>query len=168
MRELQNALHYLGDRGLIIVATVDIGSGISAGITMDGCVFVEKGGETGIIEKYRENPEAFLTEVPEILGEPVPIQPPPAPSSPRPGQFYPNHAFEGLLVDIEDFLDRDPSLTDEIRRDLASDVATLKIQVSRNVKNKPVIKALLGNLSSVPPIAPLVRALNSIVDAYIE
>jgi len=168
VKELQAALHYLGDRGLIIVASVDIRSGISAGITMDGCVFVEKGGETGIIGRYRENPEAFVTEIPEISSEPLSVQPAQPPSSPQPRQFYPDHALEGLLFDIEDFLRKDSSLTDELGRDLASDVATLKIQVSRNVKNKPVIRALLGNLSTVPSIAPLVRALDCIVDAYVE
>ena len=166
-RELQNAVHYLGDRGLIILASVDVRFGISAGITMEGSAFVEKGGETGIIARYRENPEAFVTELPEIQSEPMPVQPLEVPSAPQPRPPFPSRTVEALLVDIEDFLRKDPSLKDDTRTDLTSDVATLNIQVSRNVKNKAVIRALLGNLSSVSSIAPLVTALDCIVDAYV-
>src|SRR4030042_4433635 len=54
--ELQKALDYLGDRGLIILASFDRFGGISAGMTIEGSIFVEKGGETGMIEKNRQSP----------------------------------------------------------------------------------------------------------------
>jgi hypothetical protein len=56
----------------------------------------------------------------------------------------------------------------EAKRDLLSDLATLKIQMERNVKNRQIIDVVLGNLSSIPSIAPLVTGLNSIVEAYFK
>ena len=53
----------------------------------------------------------------------------------------------------------------EAKNDLLSDLATLKIQMERNVKDKRIIDAVLGNLSCIPSIAPLVTGLNSIVEA---
>ena len=54
----------------------------------------------------------------------------------------------------------------ETRKDVFSDLATLKIQMARNVKNKAVIGAMLESLAAIPSIAPLVTALNCIVVAY--
>src|SRR4030042_3565625 len=58
--EVQKAINYLGDRGFIILASFDMVGGIGAGITIEGSVFVEKGGETGIIEQYRKRPQTFV------------------------------------------------------------------------------------------------------------
>ncbi len=55
--ELQKALNYLGDRGLVILAGLDPFGGISAGITMEGSSFVEKGGETGVIKDHLKRPQ---------------------------------------------------------------------------------------------------------------
>src|SRR4030043_1532266 len=54
---LQKAINYLGDRGLIILASFDMFGGISAGITIEGSIFVEQGGETGVIQQYRKTPQ---------------------------------------------------------------------------------------------------------------
>lgn len=60
--ELQKALNFLGDRGLVILAGLDPFGGISAGITMEGSSFVEKGGETGIIKQFRKSPQPSRAE----------------------------------------------------------------------------------------------------------
>lgn len=166
--ELQAALHYLGDRGLIILASIDMASGISAGITIEGSVFVEKGGETGIIKKYRQDPESFLRDIPVSEREAPLVQQISASPIQKQKRFFPDRALNALLLDIEDFLENDDMLTEEIRKDLRSDVATLKIQISRNIKNKAVIEALLADLSRIPSIAPLVTGLACIVDTYLE
>ncbi len=166
MAELQRAMQYLGDRGLIILASLDPLGGISAGITIDGSVFVENGGETGVIAKYRADPQAFA----EIAFEPqVPSAPPGQIVTKVPdGEYtaYAGQAIDAILADIEAMLGRDPHVTAETRRDVLSDLATLKIQMARNVKNKAVIGAMLESLAEVPSIAPLVTALNCIVVAY--
>ncbi len=166
--ELQKAIEYLGDRGLIILASLDMFGTISAGITMDGSVFVEEGGETGIIGKYRENSGSFLVEAPEAPARTAaPITAPRAREE-RPRPFHPGRAIEALLLDIEEILLNDTGVIDETKKDLLSDLATLRIQVSRNVKNRAVIKALIDNLSGIQSIAPLVTGLNCIVEAYFD
>ena len=166
--QLQEALHILGDKGLVILAGFDPLGGISAGITIEGSVFVEKGGDTGIIATYRKDPESFLTGPvePSVLPfeaearEELPVEV----ESPN----YAGRAVEAILSDMEDMLARDPGVTQEVKRDLLSDLATLKIQMARNVKSKAVIGAILENLSGIPSIAPLLTALKSIVIAYYE
>ncbi|MFB3885075.1 MAG: hypothetical protein ACE144_07585 [Thermodesulfobacteriota bacterium] len=153
--ELQKAINYLGDRGLIIVANLDRSGGISAGMTIDGSIFVEKGGETGMIAQYRKNPPPFAS--------------PPFQSSPpatEEGLFFPRRTVEALLEDIQEVLERDDTLADQARKDLFSDLATLKIQLERNVKNRQIIKVVLDSLSSVPSIGPLVTSLKCIVEGY--
>jgi flagellar biosynthesis regulator FlaF len=182
--KLNKALIYLGDRGLVITASMDMTGGISAGITADGSIFVEKGGETGIIGEYRrsrglvtdsEAPDALTTTpfnpAPAAAAPCAPCAPAPAGASKTAGEgretrFFASRAVSAILDDIQDMLERDNSVSAELRTDLVSDLATLKIQVARNVKNKAVIQAMLENLSGIPSVTPLVTALNCIVDAY--
>ena len=163
---LQKSVQYLGDRGFIILASLDALGGISAGITIEGSVFVEDGGETGIIGRYRSDPTAFV----EALPEPQAPTLTPEEKAPRFPQremvSYAGRAIDAILADIEDMLDRDPNVSPETKNDVLSDLATLKIQMERNVKNKAVIGAMLESLAEVPSIAPLVTALNCIVMAY--
>ena len=166
--ELQKALDFLGDRGLIILASFDMFGGISAGITIEGSSFVEKGGETGIIEQYRRRPQPFLGTPP---GPSFPAVAPPDIETLNEEKRTPSpagRAVEAILADIKDILERDDTVSAEARKDLFSDLATLRIQMERSVKNRPVIDALLNNLSGIPSIAPLVAGLNSIINAYLR
>ena len=80
--------------------------------------------------------------------------------------FFARRAVEAILEDIEDVLERDDTVAAEAKKDLLSDLVTLKIQMERNVKNRQIVNVVLGNLSSIPSIAPLVTGLNYIVEAY--
>jgi hypothetical protein len=167
--ELQKALQYLGDRGLVILAGLDPLGGVSAGITIEGSVFVEEGGETGIIERYHKDRGAFITTSPEVpsMASFFPADSiDTSPGTEKQGAFYAGRAINAILADIEEILDRDADVSTETKRDVLSDLATLKIQMERNVKNKAVIGAMLESLAEVPSIAPLVTALNCIVMAY--
>jgi hypothetical protein len=166
--DLKKAIHYLGDRGLIILASLDMFGAISAGITMEGSVFVENGGETGVIGRYRKDPQTFMVDLPELPSEPAATRAIETTYEEKRTPFYAVRAVDALLLDIEDILEKDDTVPGEIKKDLLSDLATLKIQVSRNVKNKAVISALLDNLSGVRSIAPLVTGLNCIIEAYLE
>lgn len=183
--KLEKALFHLGDRGLVITASMDMAGNISAAITAEGSIFVEKGGETGIIGEYRKS-RGFMMgfEAPDTFTT-VPFNPAPAAAAPigpfapapaganktneerREAPFFASRAVNAILEDIEDMLERDNSISTELRTDLVSDLATLKIQMARNVKNKAVIQAMLENLSGIPSVAPLVTAFNCIVDAYL-
>jgi hypothetical protein len=80
--------------------------------------------------------------------------------------FFGRRAVKAILEDIEDVLERDNTVAVEAKKDLFSDLATLKIQMERNVKNRQIINVVLGNLSGIPSIAPLVTGLNCIIEAY--
>jgi hypothetical protein len=154
--ELQKALNYLGDRGFIILASFDMFGGISAGITIEGSIFVEKGGETGIIEQYRRSPQTSGG---------IPLEP----ASPAiDGPFFPRRAMEAILEDIEEVIKRDDTVAADVKKDLLSDLATLKIQVERTVKSREIINVVVGNLSRVPSVAPLVTGLNSILEVFLR
>jgi len=167
-KELQKALDYLGDRGLIILASFDVFGGISAGITVEGSIFVEKGGETGIIEQYRENPKTFVRTPPEPSSPAIDREKAETVHEEKQRLFFARCAVEAILKDIEDVIERDDTMAAEGKKDLLSDLATLKIQMERNVKNRQIINVVLGNLSGIPSIAPLVTGLNCIVEVYFK
>jgi hypothetical protein len=164
--EIQKAINYLGDRGLIILASFDMLGGISAGITIEGSIFVEKGGETGIIEQYRKNPQSFVRTPSEPSPPAIDRERAEAVNEEKQNPFFARRAVEAILEDIEDVLEKDDTVTAEAKKDLLSDLITLKIQMERSVKERQIINVLLGNLSSIPSIAPLVTGLNCIIEAY--
>jgi hypothetical protein len=165
--ELQKAINCLGDRGLIIIASFDMFGGISAGITIEGSVFVEMGGETGIIGQYRKSPQTF-TRTPSEPSSPAVDRTEKTGNEEKQRAFIGRRAAEAILSDIEDILEKDETVAAGAKEDLFSDLTTLKIQMGRNVKDKRIIDASLGNLSAAPSIAPLVTALNSLVEAYFQ
>ena len=163
---LQKAINYLGDRGFIILASFDMFGGISAGITIEGSIFVEKGGETGIIKQHQKISQTFARTPSQPSLPAIDRERAEAANEEEQSPFFPRRAVEAILEDIEDVLQRDGTVAAEAKKDLLSDLATLKIQIERTVKNRQIINLVLGNLSSIPSIAPLVTGLNGIVEAY--
>jgi len=166
--EVQKAINYLGDRGFIILANFDRLGGISAAITIEGSSFVEKGGETGIIEQYRKNPQDLAKNFPIPPALLVDHEKTEAVSKEKGDPFFARRAVEALLEDIEEALERDDAVAPEDKRDLVSDLATLRIQMGRNVRNIQIIDVVLNNLSGISSIAPLVTGLRHIVDSYFK
>lgn len=164
--EVQKALNYLGDRGFIYLASFDRAGGISAGLTIEGSVFVEKGGETGVVKHVRTNPQTLIKSLSTPSPPPTDQAETETVSEETGNLIFARRAVEALLEDIEEMLERDDTVAEEAKRDLFSDVAAFKIQMGRNVKNRQIIVELLGNLSGIPSIAPLVTGLDHIVDAY--
>ncbi|HVP78030.1 MAG TPA: hypothetical protein VMV04_09040 [Thermodesulfobacteriota bacterium] len=163
--ELQKALDYLGERGFIILASDDRVGGMSAGITLDGSTFVEKGGGTGTIESYCRPRQTFSKAC--FAPSSLPINHERTLAAKEEQDFlYARRAVEALLEDIEDALKKDDTVAAEVKSDLLSDVATFKIQMDRNVKSGQIIDVLLDHLSRTPSIAPLVTGLTHIVDIY--
>ncbi len=153
--EVQKAINYLGDRGFVILASFDMLGGISAGITIEGSVFVEKGGETGVIERYRKNrptPPIHKKRT-EMVNE-------------EQNRIFARHAVEAILEDIREVLAGDDTVTAGAKKDLLSDLETLKIQTDRNVQSRQIIDVVLGNLSRISSIAPLVTGLGHIIEIY--
>jgi hypothetical protein len=163
--ELQKAITMLGDRGFIILAGMDMFGGISAGITMEGSAFVEKGGETGVIKQYRKDPQTFVRKPLEFLSPSVARETMETVSEGKPAVLFASRTVEAILADMKDILERDNTVAAEVKQDLLSDLATLKIQMGRTVKDRRIIDAVLGNLSAVPSIAPLAAAISGILEA---
>jgi len=164
--EVQKALNYLGDRGFIYLASLDRAGGISAGLTIEGSVFVEKGGETGVVKQVRTTPQTLRKTLSTPSPPPTDQEETETVSEETGNLIFARRAVEALLEDIEEMLEKDDTVAEEAKRDLLSDVATFKVQMGRNVKNRQIIVELLGNLSGTPSIAPLVTGLGHIVDAY--
>jgi len=164
--EVQKAINYLGDRGFIILASFDMLGGISAGITIEGSIFVEKGGETGIIEQYPKNPQPLVRTPSEPSPPPIHQVSTETVTEEKQSPFFSRRGLEAILEDIEDILERDDTVAADDKKDLLSDLATLKIQMGRNVKSRQIIHVVLGNLSNIPSIAPLVTGLNHIAETY--
>ena len=164
--EVQKAINYLGDGGFIILASFDMLGGISAGITIEGSIFVEKGGETGVIEQYRKNPQPLARTPSEPSPPPIHQVSTETVTEEKQSPFFARRGVEAILEDIEDILERDDTVAADDKKDLLSDLATLKIQMGRNVKSRQIIDVVLGNLSNIPSIAPLVTGLNHIVETY--
>jgi len=163
--EVQKAINYLGDRGFVILASFDMLGGISAGITIEGSVFVEKGGETGMIKQYRKNPQT-LVRTPLTPSSPPIDQEKTEAVNEEQDAIFGRRAVEAILEDIEDMLDRDDTVTADAKKDFLSDLATIKIQMERNVRSRQIIDVVLGNLSSISSIAPLVTGLKHIIEIY--
>jgi hypothetical protein len=164
--EVQKAINYLGDRGFIILASFDMLGGISAGITIEGSIFVEKGGETGIIEGCRKNRQTLVRTPSEPFPLPIHQERTETVTEEKQSPFFARRGVEAILEDIEDILERDDTVAADDKKDLLSDLATLKIQMGRNVKSRQIIDVVLGNLSNIPSIAPLITGLNHIVETY--
>jgi len=164
MAELRKALNLLEEKGLVYLASTDAWGGVSAGITMEGSVFVEKGGETGIIERFRRDPSS-IGIVPESAPSPLlthatpepPTQPGPPPQSlvsdPSEG------VLDAVLSEMVTAVQNETSIEPSARGDLLADIETLRIQLLRHTKNQAVIKALLYNLSEFASLVPLARLI---------
>jgi hypothetical protein len=169
LQELQRAITCLGDRGLVILAGLDIFGGISAGITMEGCVFVEKGGETGVIARYRKSPGQFIVE------SPAPLQATSTrtdtlspPIVPKETPFTCERSITALLLDVEETLKNDGGIAPDIKEDALADFAALRAQLSRKTRNPEIIKALLSGLPKAASVSPLIEALACLVNPCLE
>jgi hypothetical protein len=162
--ELRKALSFLEEKGLVYLASADAWGGISAGITMEGSVFVEKGGETGIIERFREDPSS-VGIMPQSEQSPLARQMDPEPSLPPGSSLQPpisdpsEGMLDAVLSEMATAVRNEVSMEPSARRDLLTDVETLKIQLSKRTKNKTIIMAILDNLSGHPSLAPLARLI---------
>ena len=166
--ELRKALSLLEDRGFVYLASTDAWGGVSAGITMEGSVFVEKGGETGIIERFRKDPSSIgisqQPAAPLLPSQTASEQPAPLESSPQSPISGPDVSeamldamLDSILSEMSTAVRNEAGLEPSAREDLFADIETLKIQLSKRSKNQAIIIAILDNLAGVPSLAPLAR-----------
>jgi len=160
MSELHKALSLLEEKGFVYLASTDQWGGVSAGITMEGSVFVEQGGETGIIERFRKDPSSI-----GIVPQPSPSPPasPIAAERLTPTQYPIFDPSEGMLdavlSEMGTAAQNEIVMEPSAREDLLADIETLRIQLSKGTKNQAIIMAILDNLSGFPSLAPLTRLI---------
>jgi hypothetical protein len=164
MADLRKALNHLEEKGLIYLASTDALGGVSAGITMEGSAFVEMGGETGIIERFRKDPSS-VGIVPEAelasLRAQTTSELPSTPETPsQPPVTEPSEkVLDALLAEMATTVRTEIAMEPSTRKDLLADIETLRIQLLRRTKNETVIKAILDNISEFPALAPLARLI---------
>jgi hypothetical protein len=160
MSELRKAISFLEEKGLIYLASTDAWGGISAGITMEGSVFVEHGGDTGIIERFRTDPSSvgIKPQPPQPSPAPPEVSPDPLPPK-RPAEAPTEGMLDAVLAEMVTAVENEATLEFSVRKDLLSDVEALRIQLAKKTRNYSIIMAILDNLANVAALAPLARLI---------
>ncbi len=157
---LIDACRILEDKGYILLA-FDHVSSLSAFITQMGETFVRQGGETGIIGEYQRYRSQLAGTEPGVT-DAIFAQELPPPSPSFPDTALPPVGKEGtqhIIASMEMLVQNDPSLSETAKIDLAADIKTLNLQMSKASLNMSLIDLLSGQLKKVPALIPLVDLL---------
>jgi len=159
--QLLDACRILEDKGYILLA-FDHVSSLSAFITQMGETFVREGGETGIIGEYQRYRSQLAGAEPEVTGAISAQETPPAASPPFPDSAQPavgNEGIQHIIASMEMLVQNDPSLSETAKIDLAADIETLRLQMSKTSLNMSLIGMISDQLKMVPALLPLVDLL---------
>ncbi len=158
-----NIAKYLHDRNLI-EADFTVGE-TWAMITGGGAIFVEQGGSTGIIGKYRANPNSYITidNSTKIYGNVSNSNI--ATHSPHATQTAStkNPDIEKLILLITETIKKDSTLSTERIVDAIQDIESLKLQLSKKNKSLALINSILTNLSDISSIASFILQLTPLI-----
>lgn len=141
-----------------------------ATITAKGSIAVERGGDTGILARFRQHPEKFLVNVDNRRVD-------------QSVHFHGNisdsavafnsrigHQQVGKGSDIDTLLDElgrrvaeDRQLSADARREADADIATLRSELRRREKRPAVIKETLSALSNIASIADTVVKITTML-----
>jgi hypothetical protein len=140
-------------RGLIQAVFVS-GPAVRAAITGEGSLFVERGGDTGVIRYYREHPQNFNVAIDQsthfhatVAGSNVAVH-----SSNTTQRLEPPLDICSLLAAMEATIRSSADISERRREEALSDVAVLHSELAREKPRKPVVEAILatfGDLSSI-------------------
>lgn len=172
--QIVEACHLLEEKGCILLA-FDHATALSASITPEGEAYLARGGETGIIGEYQRYRAARIKEAGGVLpgiefegayqpapdtalSEPFPAAAPDAAAHVWPAGVR-REGLDHIIASLEMLITNDPSLSAAQRSDLAVDLKTLELQVSRNTLRKPVIETIASDLKRHPGLAALVDLL---------
>jgi hypothetical protein len=157
--------NYLSDHGLINVISTFSGPSPIATLTGQGAVFVESGGESGIIRKYNANPAAFVINVDNrttvqgnISNSNISSH---SSNVNQQIQLAPNIA--ALLTAMVEKLNADNSISKDALSDALRDIETLKIQISKSGRNRNIIELIFSNLANISSIGSFVTQLSQLL-----
>ena len=155
--KIDRAAEVLDARGFILASFNMVTT--NARITGAGSLFVEQGGETNVIPRYREDTSRFT-----IVDQSTHFHGPVSDSNVAVGsrdviQSIDKSQTATLLNEIHENLVNDQSLDDTAKADLLRDVETLRAELARGEPRQGVLKAILDTLKDVASIAGVVAKL---------
>lgn len=166
--KIRNAATVLKDRGLIQNVIYAVGGNIAAAISGEGSLFVERGGDTGVIKRFKENPENYIININQstVFHGNVAQSTVTTHSRDVSQSIIINKDIEGIISQIIGALQKDDSINSNERDDLLRDIEVLKIQLSKNKKDKGHIDSLLSKLSEIASISSLIIQLKDVIGPY--
>lgn len=160
MEQIIKAAQVLESRGHAMLSAGPW-SALSAMISGDGISFVEKGGETGIIKAYRNNPQEIIDLVSKEVQAPIESVPNFSQEAQfeKPQDLSVGEMMQTILSRIGSALINDSSINFSVREDAIKDLESLKIQLSRNSRNWRLVGMLLDALAEIPLLLPDLKDL---------
>lgn len=153
MQQVAEAAFSLESTGCLLLSH-DAGAALNAFITAEGCLFVESGGNTGIIREYNDYKKTLQSGNDLPGADPVrDIAQDTAP------QITIEATMQDILSRMKEAIVLDTTLDKILRDDLLGDVETLTIQVAKTKVNKLIIESTLKSLSQLPSLQPLTEEL---------
>lgn len=156
-----NAAKILHDRGLILASFILSGPDAFARINSEGTLFVERGGQTGIIRRYQSDPAEFDISIDQSTHFHGSVsQSNIATHSAHVTQStnLPED-LSNLLSQTISALHADKSLREAERNELISDVELLRTELARSHPRDSIVKAVISTLGSVASIGNFVIQL---------
>lgn len=154
------ATEVLEDRGLIQCARA-IGGNCSGHLTGTGRMFVENGGDTGIIGRYQQNRGAFVY-VSNSPGANV--------NTGHVGGSQISHVITSdtasLVSQIREMLKSDAHLAESERRDALAEVQVIEVQLSKSKPSGVALRESLDVLGRISSIGSFILKLGEKLGKY--
>ena len=134
-------------------------------ISGEGSMLVERGGDTGVIAKYQQNPSSVVLNInnsTNIQGN-VSHSNVAAHSSNVTQSVEISPTVEEVLQAIVHQLEQDSSISQDRLADALQDIETIRLQLSKTRKNESLIHSVLGNLADISSIGSLVTQLAQLI-----
>lgn len=154
----------LEGRGLIQRRVVR-GQPDRATITAEGSLFVERGGDTGVISDYREHPQNFSVAIDQsthfhaaVAESNVAVH-----SSNTTQHLEPPPEIRSLLADLEATIRSSADIGERRREEALSDITILHSELAREKPRRPVVDTVLATLGDLSSITSLLMQLQPLL-----
>lgn len=153
---VMHAVQALQNRGYV-TAMIALGPSSHAGISAEGRLFVEAGGQTGIIRRYQANPAQFII----VTGNSA--------SNISIGNLNQQSISQGsdilkALDEIKQSIDRDHRLSSTQRSDASEEVATIAAQARKSKPDRHIVERALTNLANIATITTALSGLKALLE----
>jgi hypothetical protein len=156
-----NVAKFLERRGFID-AKYSVGGSVRAAITGEGAIFVEAGGETGVINEYRQHPENYRISIDQsthfhgsVSGSNVAVH-----STDLNQGSAISPQVELLISAMAEAIRADTAISELHRSEHLNDVATLRAELKREQPRRSIIEALLSQLGDLASVGSLAAQLH--------